>query len=244
MGKKESNVITVYWAHNGSAENRHKLSMLLDPPQHLWKTMPPFPKSNHKSDNYRACKSAQEFFKNTYVMNSPLTCTLNLSGPINNPNIVSFPPSSHITRVSSMENSYALDMDFSWFLFADAPLEMRITPPFLHKTAIMQGGYLTSGSFDIGRWFRHLNLSFHLWPGHNQLEFVKGEPIMYMDFVTNKKIVLRQYEAIPEIRNMALQVVDYKLWDENRPLNYLYDRFVKSKRDVVLLKMIKENLID
>ena len=239
----KNNTITVYWSTCATKENAHKIAMLQSGPVSIWKTLPAKIGENIQG-NYRACKASLELFKNTYVLKNPQSSTLVMSGDYLNPELKSDTPNSWIARQSSFENTYAADYDFSWIFFAEESLKTKFTNAYMHKTEASKGGYLTSGSYDIGKWFRPLHLTYHLWENNNTLNIKENEPTYYIEFDTDKKVILKQFEIVEEIFQIAHQAVGFTKWVPNKSLKERYEVFIKSKRNKRLLKLIKENLLD
>jgi hypothetical protein len=241
-----NDAVTVYWAPFATQETIHKINLLQSPPKHIWKT---FPKKNGNEKingwgNYRGCKSSLELFKNTYVLFTPQTSTITFTGDTTSPELHSDTINSWYKRGSSFLNTYAADYDFGWVFFADQPLKARFTNPFMHNTESNKHGYFTSGAFDIGRWFRPINLVYHLWENNNTLKVVAGEPAVYVEFDTDKPVVLKQFDLTEEIFQISTQAIGFLRWVRNESLSQRYARFTGSKRDKKLLKLIRENLLE
>ena len=78
--------------------------------------------------------------------------------------------------------------------FADQPLVARFMAPNYPPTTPSPGAILTSGQFDIGKWFRTLNVEIQLYGNKGELHFKKDEPIFYVNFLTDRKVILKRFE--------------------------------------------------
>jgi len=235
--------VTVYWTPWSLPERNFSMNLLWDPPTPLLKTLPGVQDLKNSSISYLACKSAQKLFKNTYTTSHPLSVTATLTGSIENPVI----ESTHdvwIPRNAPLNNSYSIDYDFGWLFFCEESLELRLTQPYMHQVESAKTSFLSSGSFDIGKWFRPCNLAYILWPNQNTLSFKKGDIVAYFEFNTNKKIVLKQFNLTPELFSMAAQTVEFKKAMPNQGLTELYERFTRGNLNKLVLKHIKNNLIE
>lgn len=234
--------ITIYWTLV-SEPNRHTMMNLLwEPPKPLLTVLPPGDTANPKG-SYRLCSGAQSIFKNTYVLTHPLTSSVSVEGPVDKPTIKdSSGPWSAVSP--ALKNRYRVEYDYSWAFFCEESVLMQVTPPYMHNTSDKEGGMISSGSMDISRWFRHINLTYILWEGKDTLTVTEGDPAIYLQFFTDKKIVLKQFECTPEVLSMARQVVNSSSFSHLEPLKDRYLRFTRSNRHKRLLNLIKQNTLD
>jgi hypothetical protein len=166
-----------------------------------------------------------------------------MSGPINAPQATST-NNLWIPRPGAFDNSYTVNYDFSWLFFCEESLELRETHPYMHQVESSKTSYLSSGSLDIGKWFRPMNLTYILWPNETVLSFKKGDIAAYFEFVTDKKVILKQFDLTPELYKLVNQVTSLKELFPNQSLIELYNRFTKGNVDKLILKHIKNNLIE
>jgi hypothetical protein len=244
MGKKQGlnkNSITVYWSPFSLPERNSLMNLIWDPPVPVLRTLPTI--TTVKDSTYMSCKSAQKLFKNTFTINHPLSTTVTMSGPINAPQAIST-NNLWIPRPGAFDNSYTVNYDFSWLFFCEESLELRETHPYMHQVESSKTSYLSSGSLDIGKWFRPINLTYILWPNETVLSFKKGDIAAYFEFVTDKKVILKQFDLTPELYKLVNQVTSLKELFPNQSLIELYNRFTKGNVDKLILKHIKNNLIE
>jgi hypothetical protein len=246
MGKKQGtdeDTVIVYWTATTIPQRQTYVQLLWGPPVPLTKIMP---EGNGigRFGNYRSCAALTPMLKNTYAFVHPLTHNVNISGDLISPEIrAEF--DAWIPRNSPLRNRYALDYDFGWLFFSEESLKIKITPPYFHNTSANKGGFLASGTFDISKWFRPVNLTYILWENQNNLTVTEGEPAIYIEFLTDKKVILKQFECIEEITSISNQTVDVSnLAMNKKSLEYRYERFFKTNRHKKILKLIKENLLD
>ena len=240
---KKEETITVYWAMH-TKNNKQTLSNLLwQPPVHLRKILPNGPEKINES--YRKCPAAIDFWKNTYAILHPVDGEIFLNEDTQSPIIFKAEPQYYwAPRPESLENQNRIDIDFAWLFFSEESLKIQQTPPFMHNTLDRNYGSVASGSFDISKWFRGINISYNLWPNVHLLKVKKDDPATYIQFLTDKKIELKQFELTPELNLLVEQVVQFKMISQNESLEKLYDRFVRSKRHKRVINLIKENLLD
>jgi hypothetical protein len=233
--------VTVYWAVHTNPKRQTYVNMLWDAPVPLITTLPQG--FSGKDGNYRECSGISNIIKNTYTMIHPLTATISFSGDPEN-SVFESDLNVWNPRSSALKSCYSIDYDFGWLFFSDESLEIKVTPPYLHNTSDSKTGFVASGSFDIGKWFRPVTLSYILWEGNDTLTITKGDPALYIEFLTDKKVVFKHFELTEDIHSLALQSIDATFYMRFKPLSYRYKQFVNSHRDKRVLKLIKDNLLE
>jgi hypothetical protein len=233
--------IVVYYSMGGWIPRQTVVKMLWGEPQPLMKLLP----SEHKDsdDNYKKCPALRGFSKNIYGYRHPLETEVSFMGDYLDP-IMTGNEDLWQKRKAGSNNSYSCDYRFQFFFFTEDSLKARQTPPYLHNTTASQYAILASGEFDIGRWFRPFNLTYILHEGLNVLKLKKDDPAVYFEFMTNKKIILKQFEMTEELLNISIST---SLNKNNFPKDTLengYNRFMNTKRNKRVLKLIKQNLLD
>ena len=68
--------------------------------------------------------------------------------------------------------------------------------------------------------------------------------MMYVQFLTDKKVILKRFEYTSELKSIADQLVNFKHVKPLQPLKNLYKLFVESKRNKLVSKLIKDNLLE
>jgi hypothetical protein len=192
--------------------------MLLGQPEYVLKTLPPPEKlAKGRGSSIHACKGSQDLFKNTFLFRYPFTETITIEGRGNVPDgqpgaqkFVGNDPNRWTKRTPSLEGAHTIDSVFGWVFFTEESVKVQQFPPFMHKTEVTKTAYLTAGSFDISKWFRPINLTFQLWQGENSISLVEGEPVVYINFVTDKKVVFKQFDITEEIRFLSLEALRFR----------------------------------
>jgi hypothetical protein len=146
-------------------------------------------------------------------------------------------------RGQTMDDAFNLDFDFEISVFADEPVEMSITPPYLHQSSIFQYGFLASVKWDIGQWFRPIVSLFQLWPGVRELHLKEGEPIFYATFHTDRPIIFKQVRLTERVRNITAACLSHKQMYTKFPLIKHYEKFKRQGLRDDLLRELRENTI-
>jgi hypothetical protein len=228
--------VTVYWAYMSLPERISRTSMLFEPPRPLLSTL--LPDGQHSS---RQCYATQKFFKNTFTVNHPLDLDVLVYGEY--PNIIIENNNGILNqRESVYKDKLSLTYDYGWVFFSEESIDISQSPPYMHNTETGKYASMPAGSFDISKWFRPVMPTYTLWEG-NTFKAKAGEPMFYVDFRTDKKVKLQQFELTSDIFNLSQACENFKFVKPFTPLEELYKRFTNGKRDKRLLKLIKENIL-
>jgi hypothetical protein len=244
--------LTVYWAPSSTVENSYQQLLLNLKPTRLIqevsknKTINPNPLSALSATpplgGLHLCTAFHELMTNVFIIRSPFDMEVHLNdeGYIDRSKDYS---GWFVERTSSLEGMKSLDMDMYYLFFAEEPVNVTITSPYMHKTSQPDWGFITPVKFDVSKWFRPYGLIFHLWPGVNKLTFKKGEPIAYLHFETKRKIEFKQFYMTTEIFNQARACGNIKHVLPFEPLEKLYDLFFRSGMRTRVLEEVKKHLI-
>jgi hypothetical protein len=236
--------IIVYWAYSPMPDKNTYVSMMMNPPTPLFKTLPKRASNKDALRNYINCRGLPNLYKNTFLITSPIDANISIDVVNEKCWPVGEGSQFFIEENRPLEDMNRIDLDFSYIFFSEESLEMAQIPPFIHKTTFSEDAFIASGSFDISKWFRPIFPSFIFWKDRLQLKLKKDEPLFYFDFRTEKNIVLKQFEFTEEIFEIMNGSISYRNTNPLSSLQHLYDRFARSKKSQKLIKLIKENLID
>jgi hypothetical protein len=232
--------LNVYWSMHGAVSKITYANLVFDKPKKLLKTLKPIPE---EKDLYLSCSAAQDLYKNTFVINSPFSSNINILG-----NEEAYTLDNQkgywLLRDYTLDNRIRIDFDFGHIFFAEEPVKMTMYPPYMHKTKSMNNATVAAGRYDISKWFRPINPSFILWENEKSLSIEKDEPLVYIDFETDKKVILKQFDLTEELQSVINQNLFYRDMFPHTKLNELYDRFTRSNRHKLVSRLIKESLLD
>jgi hypothetical protein len=189
---------------------------------------------------YGTCSALRENFFNTYYVNSPLDFDVKWDGHTIESNYAGWINQ----REPSFENRISFDLDFGWLFFSEEPLMVEQRHPYFHNGVLNDYGVMVAGAFDIGRWFRPIQPSFILWDNVNEFHAKANEPIIYLDFKTDKRIIFKQFYQTQRHMDIAEACANQSFIKKGLSLNQRYDLFSKARLRSVVLKDIKANLMD
>lgn len=255
MKKDSKDPIIVYWAPHSIPEDDGMVgnwNMMYHEPTHVfkyWSTFDIKPEES-KNDSFIKCPAFRNLTKNMYSWPWPFDSSYSYQAastdvgqieinPLSESFISCYPP-----RNQSMEVGPSIEFSYRLHMFAEEPVEVMLTSPYLQQVEYMKYGFLTSGQFDIGKWFRTLNVEIQLYGNTGEIHFKKDEPIFYVNFLTDRKIIFKRFELTKEIDTYSKKCIGAKsLFGYRLPLVDSYNIFNKSRTKDILLKKIKENLI-
>jgi hypothetical protein len=224
--------------------------MLYAPPVHVLSKYRKIKSPKAGFINMFACPAVNDTFKNVYVIES--TIDNEFTVPSNIEEIPLFTPIKHEgklvvskPRESALEGYNDIEVNLSWSFFADEPLVARFTAPFFPPFSPAPGVLLDSGEFDIGSWYRPFRLNYNVPKEVSKLTFKENDPLVYVEFKTDKQIVFKRYTGTPLLLAIAQECAAaprrYSLF---RPLKERYDLARKTKLTDQVLAEIKKNVIE
>ncbi len=113
---------------------------------------------------------------------------------------------------------------------------------FIKNVTVIEGRY------DIGKWFRILDFAFIINHKNKFIKVAAGDTLQYIRFNTDRKIKFKKFYCTEEIYNISQHISNYrghakKLINLTGMLGF-YESFTRSKMKKLLLKQIKNNLME
>lgn len=219
----------------GSYEG-HPLEMSMTKPEPLFKSLKRHFKEN-ELEGLLQCPALVASTHNTYAINAPvdLKIVLKDSGAAYSYATVRKGDDFELGKWKTKEGKNVAQWLGDGFItfFAEESTILTSTPPYLHTNKI----YGISGSFDIGRWFRSLSFASRY---SEPLVIKEGEPMLYIRF--DKPVELKRVTITEELRKHVKACLDFKGPHRNKPLSYMYEKFVQSKKRLKVLKLLREQV--
>lgn len=240
-------MINVYWSPwQNNLQTLEERMLSYKEPRWLVEEMEPSINHQNVVDNFFKCPAFVNQAKNTLVLHN----TSDVHMKIENFNIVNQNKdprnnSDVLFKVKSpsLKNSYTINYSCNWIFFADKPLHITTSVPYMHKTVHSDYGYYVPGTYDISKWFRPVEFAFQLWPGETEFRSVENEPLIYVKFNTDEKVKLHQFNTTNEIEAYSRACIHMKRFSKIKALNSLYEVFLGKKYNEQLLKLIKKNVV-
>jgi hypothetical protein len=197
-------------------------------------------KDTESPDLYYRCRSAQEIFKNTFIL--PATEDIHVLLP-HGKLVQSRDSIKFHTRLPVFGNNPAIDYNPQWLFFSEDDISIQLTPPYFHKTKASEYATVLSGEFNISKWFRPVNATFSLWEDSKELFISSEDPLAYVTFLTENKVILKEFKQTDKINRIVLECVTLKEKFPNLPLSENYNKFMLNRKHKEVLEEIKTNLV-
>jgi hypothetical protein len=138
------------------------------------------------------------------------------------------------------------NLDSPSYFFCKEPLQIKVTAPYFHNVDYQAKGTFIGGIFDIGRWFRPIQSEIITWDEIGEITFTEGQPLFYVEFLTDSPVILKQFRINPIIETLASALVNspYQNTDNMQgSLESRYQAFETSEFREGLLNEIKDALV-
>lgn len=245
--------LIIYWtpATNTFLSNPPHIkdnSFLYPKPETLIKNMAKDKIKGEKKMSIFNCPAVVDKAHQTIIFKSPMSMEFDYEN--NGTNIdIKYKTESYIdvSVVRNPEMAYGpfLLFNIGWLFFAEEPVEAFFTPPYFHKPKYTQYGSLIPGEFNIGKWFRPYLAEMIMWNNSGTFVLEEDEPLFYIEFKTDKKIKLKQFNYTPELEKYGQSCIDNTImFGYGQSLATRYNRFKNIGMREKVLTAIKNNLID
>jgi hypothetical protein len=239
-----SDVTTVYWAPWFINRDNLDWNMLYYNPENMLERLNK-QKNNQKIDStFFQCPSVNSLFKNTFILKNSLESSFSI---VDN-TVISLSKTKiggEIIRNGSLKNNILFNYNLNWIFFSEEDnLNMRITSPFFSNCQHLKYGSIVPGQFNIGMWFRTINLEYNLWDNVKSFKANQDEDLAYISFDSDKKIKLVRFEMNEKLYSYSNSTSNSSNWEPKVPLLKRYERFKNTNMKNLVLKEIKNNIVD
>jgi hypothetical protein len=247
--------ITVYWSGNVSEIDEKDWTFLYPKPKNLFESM-----KEHRSivnhdlqvlggSNILACPAISAKSKKIIVFNSPMTVSYKYKLLENNECMVE-PISKEylgfsINRQPTLDYGPSISLSLGYYFFSEEPLDAYFTPPMFHPAKYIRYGSPIFGEFDIGQWFRPYNFEIQMWDKEGELHIKEGEPLFYVEFKTDKKIIFKRFNLNNKLKKIGSScTTSSSLFGQLEPFEERYRRFNDAGMGDIILDEINKNIIN
>jgi len=239
--------VKIYWSGYNEIQTSD-WTLLYDNPKTLFDELDN-QKSNNidKKSNIFLCPAVRNHTKNTLVIRNPSKQHIKIKKiegkPMVIPDNYNMLPSK-VVRLENLENQILVQLFNSYIFFSeDENLNMTLTSTYFSKTPHIKYGAIVPGKFNIGKWFRNINLEFNLWKNISELIIEKGEPIAYINFDTEKEIELVRFDLNSKLIQFSKASAASPRWLPFATLKDRYKLFKQNRVRDLVLKEIKNQVI-
>lgn len=248
----KNNTVTVYWSPHTSPNVAEvgDWNMMYKDPYRLLDYFSELTYKDQKKDSYVSCPAFQSISKNTFVFENLVQSEYNYRSNGGDQNQIAFEPTSKTFLAPSVSRNQmnsigpTVELGMRYMFFAEEDLKLTLTPPYLHQVEYMKYGTLASGEFDCGQWFRPVNIELQMFNESGNLVINKDEPLMYIRFLTDKRVELKRFTLNKALYEYGKSCVNAKgFMGYKQPLPKLYEMFKSTRTRDIVLQEIKKNLI-
>ena len=242
--------ITIYWATANTVKGSESWEMLYQEPESIFAKLT---RSNTNKGAMPMCPATRATMKNTFSISSLMDDRLDLNPSelemmANDDREFQIQSNGKLAlihpRKSSIDGHVNVIYNMAWLMFASEPLKIRITAPYFPPAAPCDNALLSPGEFDIGQWYRAINLDYHIPVSTEKFEIKAGQELFYLEALTDRKIKFQRYQLTNTLTSYALETTSAKFrFGKHRPLESLYALAAKSHYRERILKEIKANLV-
>lgn len=148
------------------------------------------------------------------------------------------------SRSSNLKGYYSASYMLTWLFFASEPVIAKFTAPYYPAVSPAPGALLATGEFDIGKWFRPVALDYHIPMDQTHLTFKKGDPLIFVEFMTDKKIEFQRFETSDLLHAYSIEHAQSpNNHGFNKTLAERYEIAENAEMPKLVLSEIKKNLV-
>lgn len=178
------------------------------------------------SKSFFSCPAVSSRLKNTFVFKMPNTFNEDLLKPI---------------RPATLDSGVTVTYKNNFLFFASSPLEASFTSPYFHPPKHFKFGSVIPGQFNIGKWFRPYNCEFQLWTHKPYFYLEQGEPIFYLEALTDQPVTLSRFKMTDVLYEYASACAQSSNKDgKNKKLSERYEIFGSKEMSTLILKELEK----
>jgi len=210
---------TIYWQFKDTSAQALELAYF-DPEPLLPEI------SKIRNSRYVKCPAFLEYYKNTYLIRSPIdmTITYNKGQLTIYPQTQKFYDAYVIHRGHQIKETdpFLMSLNIQYLFIADKDCVVEQIPAMFHDISTKLR--LISGTFNIHKWFRPTDFAFEFINENEPIVIKRGDPLFYVKFKTPKdeKIVLKQKHFDESVFNNVKSCTNLKNAIPKCPLKVLY----------------------
>lgn len=235
--------VTVYWAN--IPDDDLDWAIIFEEPVPLINELALNKNKNNLDNNLLRCPAVIDLIKNTFIIKNPLE---SYGSFIIEDGMVSREMHSKdnkwvVNRPPSFNNQLLAMYRHPIMFFCEEEIDIMMTEPYFSKAQHKSWGSIVPGMFNCGSWFRPIQIEFNIWENTKDLHLEQDEPLAYVKFMTNKKIVFKRFAMTDSLISQAKICSSAGRWEPKVPLVKRYKRFKNTKRNKFVIEEIKKNLL-
>lgn len=250
MKKKET--VKVYWAPFPFVDNEEQWNMLYMDPKPVADS---FYSNLNDEPEIVKCPVIRGSMKNIFSLNSNIEDIIKLDEDLvkkiyndTSKEIYQIPVESKLPlvrpRASSYKNFININYNMSWIFFSEDSLIMRTSPPTFPVVMPAENSILAFGKIDIGKYYRSINLDYHIPIDTKVFSIKEDQPLIFLEFETDKNIEFVRFKNTPLLKKLENEFSHAPdRWGWGIPLSKRYRMAEKSNILRFISSEIKKNII-
>jgi hypothetical protein len=212
-------------------------NVAVQPPELAYKSIA----ADRENSDILPCPAIQGYFKNTYLIRSPIDFVLTPKVDAKTFSIDRFDQKFYIEWVIRRPGDFVnpkrpiCTLGPKLVFVADEDVIIESLPAMMHDSETLRNIRVIPGTYNIHRWMRPLDFTFEILDPSKPLEFKRGDPLFYVRFIDPKgrKVELERIEQTHDIIKTMYGMVVLKNYIPKLGLDKLYDMahdWIKNKK--------------
>lgn len=242
--------LIVYWAPviNLSVPSISE-EMLYPDPTNLMHDLIKIKNKESRSSSFLSCPAVSVRLKRIFVFKNALSSSYHYDFT-DKENPVVIPTSKNyldvkITRKPGLKDGGSIILGLRYIFFSEESVEGYINPPIMHEPKYTKYATIFPAKFDIGKWFRPFVMEVQTWKTQGDLFIEEDEPLFYFEPISEREIILKRFSVNDKLMKYLEGCVQSPIrFGRHLPLADRYKKFMSSRMNDLVIKEIKENLVD
>lgn len=242
--------ITVYWSPSRFTDSETQWNFLYRPPEKIYTD---FARKANKGNELVKCPAFKENAPQVFSLKSNIDDThyfrdnqlaesQNLSNAVLN---TTGQIALSVKRPSSIENYVNVEYNMGWNFISEESLPMKLTSPYFPATSPVDNAKMAFGQFDIGQWFRPINLDYYIPLDAKKFEVNTDDDLAFIEFMTEKKIILKRFVFTDNAKALISEFVNiHTNIHKGLSLTKRYKMAKQADMKSLVLSEIKKNLVE
>jgi hypothetical protein len=242
---KENKEVNVYWAPYYDVRGPMDWSFLYPKPKTLFSEI-------HKDkvpnkDSYFSCPAMSKKLAKTLVFKNVIesSYSYDINGDIYGDESKPF-LSVTKNREPSISLGDVYKFDNSIIMFSEEKNVFgTLSSPWFSESQYTKYGCVCPARFDIGQWFRPMDIEVQMWKKEGEFHLMENEPFFYVELETYKQVNLHRFNLSETLKKYAIANAEStRMFGRGKTLLSRYKRFEDVGMREKILTEIKNNLIE
>ena len=237
---------TVYWAPWYILQDMYNWNILFLEPKRLLNNIVEETK-DLKCERVKSmwrCPAFNNLGKNTFYVENPLTTEFDIvDNTEKGKELVYTGLHKYLCQLSKNGNTFTYGLNY--IFFSEDDLELMVTSPHFSKNVnYTKYARLVPGRYNISKWFRPVSLEMLFDDNQTHFRMEEYEHLAYFTFLTDDVVEMKRFDLNDNLRKISETCSDVSSWWANVPLVNRYERFLKIKKNKLVMSEIKKQLVE